>query len=83
MKTNFNSLYFRYGVILYQYYKIMTNTHSFVVGDKISYNNKEGTVSRVRILGMKPNTAIQVIWNDATKISQILQGVQLNDVKKL
>jgi len=61
----------------------MPNTHSFVVGDRISYNNNEGTVSRVRILGMKPNTAIQVIWDDTTKISQILQGAQLNDVVKV
>ena len=61
----------------------MTNTHSFAVGDKISYNNQEGTISRVRILGMKPNTAIQVIWDDTTKISQILQGAQLNNVVKL
>jgi len=61
----------------------MTNTHSFAVGDKISYNNQEGTISRVIILGMKPNTAIQVIWDDTTKISQILQGAQLNNVVKL
>ena len=58
----------------------MMNMPMFAVGDRISFNNIEGTVSRIRILGMKAGTAIQVIWDDSTKISQILQGAQLNDV---
>ena len=61
----------------------MTNTHSFAVGDRISYNNNEGTVSRIRVLGLQHGTAIQVVWDDSAKISQILQGAQLNNVVKL
>lgn len=59
------------------------NMQMFVVGDRISYNGDEGTVSRTNILGMRPCCAIQVVWDDSTKISQILQMNQLNDVVKL
>ena len=61
----------------------MMNMQMFAVGDRISYQNKEGTVSRINILGMRPCCAIQVVWDDTTKISQILQMAQLNDVVKL
>ena len=61
----------------------MMNMPMFAVGDRISYHNNEGTVSRINILGMRPCCAIQIIWDDTTKISQILQMNQLNDVVKL
>lgn len=59
------------------------NMQMFAVGDRVSYHGDEGTVSRTSILGMRPCCAIQVTWDDTTKIAQILQMVQLNDVVKL
>lgn len=53
------------------------------IGDRISYNGDEGTVSRVKILGFVRNQAIQVTWDDTTKVSTILQSAQLNNVVKL
>lgn len=57
--------------------------HVFAVGDKITYKNEPGTVSRINILGMRPCCAIEVTWDDETKMKKILQMKQLNDVMKI
>lgn len=54
----------------------------YAVGDRISYKNKTGTVSRTKILGMKPCCAVQVDWDD-NSIKTILQTNELKEVVKL
>ena len=61
----------------------MQNMPMYAVGDRIRYMNEEGTVKRTNILGMRPCCAIQVNWDDTTKIPSILQMEQLKHVTKL
>lgn len=55
----------------------------YAVGERIRYMNAEGTVKRINILGLRPCCAIQVNWDDNTKIPSILQMDQLTHVTKL
>lgn len=59
------------------------NMVEYNIGDRISLNGNEGTVARVKILGMVRNQAIQVTWDDPSKVNSIIQIPQLNDVVKL
>lgn len=56
---------------------------TYVVGDRIRYMNTDGTVKRINILGMRPCCAIQVNWDDNTKLPSILQMNELKHVTKL
>lgn len=56
---------------------------TFKVGEKISYNGKIGTVSRINILGLRSCCAIQIDWDEANSLKRILQMNELKDVVKL
>lgn len=55
----------------------------YAVGDRVRYHNNDGTVRRINILGLRPCCAIQVEWDDTSKITTILQMNELKQVTKL
>ena len=55
----------------------------FVVGDKIKFYDKTGYVSRISVLGFKPCCAIEVTWDDPTRIKQILHMKEIQHVIKV
>lgn len=61
----------------------MHNMPMYAVGDRVRYMNEEGTVKRINVLGMRPCCAIQVNWDNTTKIPTILQMEQLKHTTKL
>lgn len=54
----------------------------YAIGDRISYKEKAGKVSRINIFGMRACCAIEVEWDDGS-MKTILQTTQLKDVKKI
>ena len=54
----------------------------FELGDKLSYKDRTGTVTRINILGLTPCCAVQVDWDDTGK-KQILQSKELKECTKL
>ena len=61
----------------------MHDMPTYAVGDRVRYMNEEGTVKRINVLGMRPCCAIQVNWDNTTKIPTILQMEQLKHTTKL
>ena len=61
----------------------MNNMPMYAVGDRVRYMNEEGTVKRINVLGMRPCCAIQVNWDNTTKIPSILQMEHLKHTTKI
>jgi hypothetical protein len=60
----------------------MEMNNMFMVGDRISYKDELGTVTRTSILGFKPCCAIQIKWDKETIETNILKMRELNDCVK-
>ena len=54
----------------------------FSKGDRISYKDRTGTVSRINILGLTPCCAVQITW-DNSELKSILHSKELKEVEKL
>lgn len=55
---------------------------TFSIGERISYLNKQGKVSRINIMGFKACCCIEIEWDDGS-MKKVLQMHQLNDIVKL